>query len=126
MSDNPSLFYEIMNYPLPRQKDFFAYWVWKEPRWIGYCEKPTWSEESELQKEYCTFVKKRLRVWKYIPFIEAVYLWNSITFNALHEWSDIDLFIVTNVFSLWSLLGLLDCTFSACILWVRWLWVEYV
>ncbi len=101
MSDNSYLFYEIMNYPLPRQRDFFAYWVWKEPRWLWFVEKPTWSIVNDLQNEYVEFVKEWLRVWRYIPFIEAVYLWNSITFNWLHDWSDIDLFIVTNVKRLW-------------------------
>jgi len=109
MSDTSHLFYEIMNYPLPRQREFFAYWVGKEPRWVGYVDGKTWNETSELQNEYCTFVKKRLRVWKYIPFIEAVYLGNSLTFNALHEWSDIDLLVVTNVKRLrrWRLMSVL-------------------
>lgn len=101
MSDNPYLFYEIMNYPLPRQRDFFAYGVGKEPRGLWFVEPPTWSTVGEQQKEYCAFIKKRLRVWKYVPFVEAVYVWNSVSFNALHEWSDIDLFIVTNVKRLW-------------------------
>lgn len=101
MSDISYLFYEIMNYPLPRQREFFAYWVGKEPWWLWFTEAPTWSTVSDFQNEYCEFVKKRLWIWKYIPFIEAVYIGNSMTFNALHAWSDIDLFIITNVKRLW-------------------------
>jgi hypothetical protein len=33
--------------------------------------------------------------------VEQVYLANSITFNALHEWSDIDVFIIAKSWKLW-------------------------
>lgn len=100
--NDPYLFYSVMGYPLPRQKEFFAYRVWKEPWWIGLLDPPSWWSTSQLHQEYCDYLKKRRRIWQYIPFIEAVYVGNSLTFNAINKHSDIDLFIITNVKRLWT------------------------
>ncbi len=91
------LFYDIMDYPLPRQKEFFAYRVGSEPWWLWYVQLPTRSHVDEQFDEYVAWINKWKHLWKHIPFIEAVYVANSMTFNALKPWSDIDLFIVTNV-----------------------------
>jgi hypothetical protein len=45
--------------------------------------------------EYLTEIAKYTTLYKSLPFIKEIYLCNSITFNALHQDSDIDLFIIT-------------------------------
>jgi hypothetical protein len=46
-------------------------------------------------EEYLAYIKKRSRLFKTIPFIKTIYLCNSLSFNSIHEDSDIDIFIVT-------------------------------
>ncbi|MDR2190942.1 MAG: hypothetical protein LBP53_07410 [Candidatus Peribacteria bacterium] len=45
--------------------------------------------------DYLSEIEKYATLYKSLPFVEEIYLCNSITFNALHEHSDIDLFIIT-------------------------------
>jgi predicted nucleotidyltransferase len=44
--------------------------------------------------EYLQEIEKLKPILKSIPFIEHIYLCNSITFNSLNKESDIDLFII--------------------------------
>jgi predicted nucleotidyltransferase len=44
--------------------------------------------------EYLNEIKRLKITFQSIPFVEEIYLCNSITFNALDENSDIDLFII--------------------------------
>jgi len=60
------------------------------------------SEESDLMREYRSWIVKRSWIFPYIPGVEAVYVCNSISFNALHDWSDIDLLIITKPHRLWT------------------------
>ena len=46
-------------------------------------------------ESYQEFINKNKRFLKQIPFVSQIYLCNSITFNKLHSWSDIDICIVT-------------------------------
>lgn len=46
-------------------------------------------------QEYINYIKKFRWVYRNIPFIQSIYLCNSITFNALDEDSDIDILIIT-------------------------------
>ncbi|MDR0650197.1 MAG: hypothetical protein LBG59_02025 [Candidatus Peribacteria bacterium] len=44
--------------------------------------------------DYIAEIEKYATLYKSLPFVEEIYLCNSITFNALHQDSDIDLFII--------------------------------
>ena len=69
-------------------------------------------ELSEQMKTYIGHVKKWQWIWRRIPFVDAVYLGNSLTFNALHEDSDIDLFIVARPWRLWTVRLWTACVFG--------------
>jgi len=94
---DPYLFYTMMNYPLPRQREFFSYrksdWVWGS----AHAQKPSRLEFSESYKEQCAFVTKRQWLWKLVPFLESVYVADKLSFNAENTAWDIDLFLVSNV-----------------------------
>lgn len=101
MKNSNELFYETMNYPIP-DKDtmaFFQFWAGLDDTWFAYnaeeCSLFNRDGEGEYMNSYRDFLKSYQYIWKYIPFVEQVYLANSITFNALHKDSDIDLFIIT-------------------------------
>ena len=96
MVKSTHVFYKSMKYPLPLQKDIFAYDAQK----IKIIEPNTdifsWKKEHPLMDEYRQIIEKYARVRKSLPFVEAIYLANSLTFNALHDDSDIDLFMVVS------------------------------
>jgi predicted nucleotidyltransferase len=50
---------------------------------------------------YLDHIQSYARLYRSIPFVEQIYLCNSITFNALHEGSDIDILIITKPGMLW-------------------------
>ena len=110
------LFYEIMWYPLPTDIKQFAYLPSKkiidqykkntDNTEIGNNEKkkkttPTrtkvWTHTEILRKK----ITKRSWLYKSLPFVEHIYVCNSLSFNAAHEWSDIDLFIITTQWYIW-------------------------
>ncbi len=45
---------------------------------------------------YVDHVNRLGWLWRSLPFVESVYVANSMTFNALHDESDIDLFFVVS------------------------------
>lgn len=88
------LFYEIMNYPIPTNKEYFS--TEKKEIKENYKESNfSWETEDPLLEEYRSQIKKHKKIFQSLPWIRSIYLCNSITFNKLHPWSDIDLFIVT-------------------------------
>ncbi|HBB03723.1 TPA: hypothetical protein DCZ39_02335 [Patescibacteria group bacterium] len=50
--------------------------------------------------DFLRYINRFSRLYRSVPFIQSIYLCNSITFNALKEDSDIDVFIVTKKGSL--------------------------
>lgn len=87
-----------MGYPLPVAKEFFAYGEMSSTSPI----QPISPRSSEGQLgEYCVQVRRRWWLWRSLPFVDAIYLANSLTFNGLKDDSDIDLFIVTSPGRLW-------------------------
>lgn len=93
------IFYKIMKYPIPKNKEAF----WFEKEWKESIKDNKWfsrDKKDPLLDEYITQIDKYGWLYKSIPFIRNIYLCNSITFNSLHDWSDIDLFIVTKKGSL--------------------------
>jgi predicted nucleotidyltransferase len=93
-------FYELMNYPVPHNSTLYTYidtttkqvthWEHKE-----FEKTFSWSKKCDSMDEYIDYIDTRSQIFKYIPCIRQVYLCNSITFNALHDNSDIDLCIIT-------------------------------
>jgi hypothetical protein len=57
--------------------------------------KYSWDKKNEYMDNFLTYIKKFSRLYRSVPFIQSIYLCNAITFNALHQDSDIDVFIVT-------------------------------
>ena len=94
-------FYDIMNYPIPKQKDFFVYWKQLAISEKINTESFSWETKNEFLDEFLTIINKHWKLYKSLPFISEIFLCNSITFNALHSDSDIDLFIVAKKDSLW-------------------------
>lgn len=86
------LFYKVMEYPIPQPEEYFYY-----TKKVNIKEKKTdclQGSTSPLTKEYVNHIKKYTRLFKSIPRIQEIYLCNSISFNATHPKSDIDVFIV--------------------------------
>lgn len=103
--DNKQLifrFYEVMGYPLPLEKDFFAYHSKKKIWFSSHFSCFSRKEKSDIMNEFLAFLKK----WKFLycnfPFVEEIFLANSISFNALKENSDIDLFVITKQGRIWT------------------------
>ena len=95
-----------MGYPTPDKKYFYRYI--NEKWYIDSSKKiplVTWElsrqDTSPLLKSYQDFIIKHSKFLKNIPFVAQVYLCNSITFNGLRQWSDIDICIVTAPWFLW-------------------------
>ncbi len=97
-------FYEIMNYPVPKYAELFFQYSDTEHTNANKLLKDTHEEEqdnsfsrdkkSEYLDEYLKEIKRLKSTFQSIPFVEQIFLCNSISFNALDENSDIDLFIV--------------------------------
>jgi hypothetical protein len=58
------------------------------------------NKKNEYMDEYIRYIDKFSWLYRSLPFIQSIYLCNSITFNALNDNSDIDLFIVTKKWAL--------------------------
>jgi len=97
-------FYEIMNYPIPRNAELFFQYTDNQRSKMNNLLKDitqkkqdnsfSWDEKSEYMDEYLTEIKRLKSTFQSIPFIQQIFLCNSISFNALNENSDIDLFII--------------------------------
>lgn len=110
-NDQKLRFYEIMKYPIPIQEDFF-YFKKEDIKKSNKNTKKNWKQQARkklpkidtknfsrakknpLMEEYTTYIKKYRWLYHSLPFIEQIYLCNSITFNALNKNSDIDLFFI--------------------------------
>ena len=125
---NPtSLFYTIMEYPLPNEQVMkFLYWWKRDDNSLiqdAFHYSPNQCDlysrhgsPSEIFNEYIDHINKTCYLWKHIPYVTHVYLANSITFNALHDRSDIDLLIIVKPGRLW-----IARLMSWFILWIFWL-----
>ncbi len=104
------VFYKIMNYEVPLRSSYFLFekkW-WKKGEDILRGQefppdevKYPWTKKNAYMDQYIAYIEKFSRLYRSVPFIQSIYLCNSITFNALHEGSDIDIFIVTKKWALW-------------------------
>ena len=97
-------FYEIMNYPVPKNAELFFQYSDIEPtnankmlKNIDKNETKDWfsrDKKSEYMDEYLQEIKRLKTTFQSIPFVQQIFLCNSISFNALDENSDIDMFII--------------------------------
>ncbi len=97
-------FYEIMNYPVPKKAELFFQYSDTERTNLNKMLKNirkdesenffSWDKESEYMDEYIQEIKRLKSTFQSIPFVEQIFLCNSISFNALDNNSDIDLFII--------------------------------
>ena len=95
MKDQKLLFYEIMQYPIPRNSQFFEYWAKKENIIFEKDQNFSRDKKNEYIEQFTTKINKFWNLYKSLPFITEIFLCNSITFNSLKEDSDIDIFIIT-------------------------------
>ena len=113
--DKTFRFYQIMWYPIPRNKNVFAYCfkceVWEND------QKFSWDKSSEFLDEYLSYINKWGSLFPHFPFVKEIYLANSITFNALSSDSDIDLFVVCEKGRVW--LSRLIISFLMMIFWIK-------
>lgn len=99
-TNNPLIFYELMKYPVPLNQEYFYY---IQPKKELNTYSSTQREKfTPYHQEYIDTIKQYERFYKSLPRVEEIYLSNSITFNALHKNSDIDLFIITTPGRLWT------------------------
>ena len=97
-------FYEIMNYPVPKNAELFFQYSDTEntntnKMMKSIDEDESWNQfsrdqKSEYMDEYLKEIKRLKSTFQSIPFVEQIFLCNSISFNALDKNSDIDLFII--------------------------------
>ncbi len=97
-------FYEIMKYPVPKNSELFFQYSDTEHTNANKILKDTtedknWDwfsrdKKSEYMDEYLQEIKRLESTFQSIPFVEQIFLCNSISFNALDKNSDIDLFII--------------------------------
>ena len=93
-----------MDYPVPKNAELFFQYSDIEPTNANKLLKDTHEEEqnspfsrdkkSENMDEYLKEIKRLESTFQSIPFVEQIFLCNSISFNALDKNSDIDLFII--------------------------------
>lgn len=97
------VFYKIMKYPVPSEAEYFVFneKAKGDPvhiQRLGNFEKSkdfSRPSENPYMEEYRKYINKYTWLYKSLPFVTSIYLCNSITFNALSDHSDIDLFIIT-------------------------------
>ena len=97
-------FYEIMNYPVPKNAELFFQYsdtertnankILKNIDEDGLWNRFSRDQKSEYMDEYLNEIKRLKSTFQSIPFVEQIFLCNSISFNALDEKSDVDLFII--------------------------------
>lgn len=92
MKNKSEIFYETMGYPKPSNETLSFFHITELSTTDTLQHHPTIcdlfnreEEQDDIMKQYIKFCDLHGSIWKNIPFVEQVYLANSITFNALHE-----------------------------------------
>jgi len=93
-------FYKVMKYPVPTHFENFLF-DHKTNQTTTPNTNFSRNKPNQFNQEFIDHIHKYHKIRKSLPFIKEIYLCNSITFNALHSGSDIDLFIITKKNSLW-------------------------
>lgn len=87
------LFYKVMKYPVPKQYKIFLTKKNTDTQ-AGQNLDFSRKHRNPYMDEYINHINKFRRIFKNIPFVQEIYLCNSMSFNALKDGSDIDLFFV--------------------------------
>lgn len=95
-------FYKVMDYPIPQEEDYFAYHTKKKVRACPSSPSFSRSKKSSLMSDFLIFLKRWKFLYSNFPFVEEIFLANSMTFNALSSSSDIDLFVITQQGRIWT------------------------
>jgi len=118
-------FYKVMKYPIPKQKEFFVSvdsvfdilnnkYKFEKIKFSDHFnlnnEK---SYNNKILDEFVDFINKYWWLYRNLPFVKQIRLCNSITFWAVSEDSDIDLFIICKKNRLW-----LCRFFTVLIFWI--------
>lgn len=90
MHDKKLYFYTMMQYPLPLQEQYF-YYKTKTDQEPQPLTSPTYNQHMQ---SHIQTIKKYNRLRKNLPYIEHIYLCDSMSFNASDDTSDIDLFFI--------------------------------
>lgn len=90
MQDKKLYFYTMMQYPVPAQEQYFYYKVKSTPQ----SKSNTELIYNQHMQSHIQTIKKYNRLRKNLPYIEHIYLCDSLSFNAADEESDIDLFFI--------------------------------
>ena len=110
-----------MNYPVPLLATQFSWLEEDATRNIANSEVRSREEwPSEIMSEYLNYIKSYARLYRSVPFIEQIYLCNSITFNSLHPESDIDIVIIAKPGMIW--LARVRSWLMFSILWLKRFW----
>lgn len=113
------IFYDSMHYPYPQHEDYYRYINEirrnesegnetennsEERNETVSDHDKVFSRENEctLMDEYRAYILSLQKLFSSLPFVRQIYLCNSITFNALHPWSDIDICIICRRGYLWA------------------------
>ena len=90
---DPWQFYTMMGYPKAHPEQYF-YYKQKVDTTVPITQKtrPTY---SNAMKQRIQKIEKYARLRRQLPFIKAIYLCDSMSFNAANDGSDIDLFFIT-------------------------------
>jgi hypothetical protein len=91
-----------MNYPVPQNAELFFQYsdtnntnkLLKHKLEDKQNSSFSRDKKSEYMDEYLKEIKRLKRTFQSIPFVEQIFLCNSISFNALDKNSDIDLLII--------------------------------
>ena len=114
--DKAFRFYQIMWYPIPKNRNTFAYCSKLSADKERYSEF-SWNEKSEYLDEYISYINKWWWIFSYFPFVKEIYLANSISFNSLSSESDIDLFVVCERGRVWT--SRLLVSFLMMFFWIK-------
>lgn len=98
-----------MNYEVPRDYSYFLFEkkarenqedILRAKEFPPDTQEYSRNKKNPHMDDFVKYIQKFKRLYISVPFIQSIYLCNSITFNALKEDSDIDLFIVTKKWAL--------------------------
>lgn len=110
-----------MNYEVPQPKElFFLSLDINDKAFYIYSNREKQFSRNTKSPHMDEFIKKINKfgfLYKSLPFVKAIYLCNSLTFNKLDENSDIDLFIICKEKRLW--IARFFSMFFFFILWLK-------
>lgn len=101
-------FYTMMQYPIPNQEQYF-YYKSKSNEKTQPSQKKEQNAAMQLHRDK---INKYTWLRKNLPYIEHIYLCDSMSFNAADEKSDIDLFFIVRHGCIWRarLLSVIICS----------------